>query len=256
MSKKGIIFYDIPFAKGNICWSSNTWKARYCLNYKRLTYRTEWVEYPDIKPLCIKIGAAPTSFDDKGDAEYTLPVIYDENTGQVVSESFNIAVYLDTTYPDTPRVFPPGTKALQAAFVHYAGLQIGRVIGDFLRPVVYEKLPPGKSQEYFRRTREEFYKVKIEDLAPRGEARVREWKKFENALVLFSKHFGRTTDEAGGEFICGKEPSFADFVMAGLLQWCKEGFGSDSTEWKDIVTWQDGRWGKYIDSLENYSVVV
>ncbi|KAJ3827161.1 hypothetical protein F5880DRAFT_1475014 [Lentinula raphanica] len=257
MTEDRIVFYDIPFAKPNICWSPNTWKARYCLNYKGLAYRTEWVEYPDIEALCIKIGAAPTSVEDKGTARYTLPVIYDPSTGQVISESFNIAVYLETTYPDTPRVFPSGTRALHSAFAHHAYSQlVNQPLGPFVRPLVFEKLPVGKSQEYYRRAREALYNVKVEDWAPRGEVRAKEWKKVEKCLVMFGKYLEATKDEAGGGFICGAEPTFADFVIAGILQWCKEGFGAESVDWKDIVTWQDGRWGSFMHSLEKFSVVI
>ncbi|GAW07249.1 AChain Crystal Structure Of Glutathione Transferase Gstfua3 From Phanerochaete Chrysosporium [Lentinula edodes] len=120
MAANTIVFYDIPFAESNICWSPNTWKTRYSLNYKGLSYRTEWIEYPDIEALCIKIGAAPT--DVKADGitpDYTLPVIYDPSTDKTISDSFAIALYLDTAYPDTPKLFPPGTQALQEAFVHF-----------------------------------------------------------------------------------------------------------------------------------------
>ncbi|KAJ4002295.1 hypothetical protein F5050DRAFT_1559024 [Lentinula boryana] len=256
MVEKIIIFYDIPFAEPSICWSPNTWKTRYCLNYKGLAYRTEWIEYPDIEALCIKIGAAPTDSKDDGiSPEYTLPVIYDPSTGQTISDSFDIAVYLDTTYPDTPQLFPPGTRALQSVFAQYASSRIVSHLGQFLRPAVFQKLPAGRSQEYFRRTREASYNVKIEEWAPRGDDRVREWRKLEKALVLLDGHCRRTKEEIGGEFICGINPSFADFVLAGIFQWCKEGFGIESDEWNDISRWQDGRWADFIGSLEKFSTV-
>ncbi|KAK0215070.1 hypothetical protein IW262DRAFT_1440636 [Armillaria fumosa] len=52
-----ITIYDIPSIAPGSDWSPDVWKVRYVLNYKGLSYQTEWVEYPDIEPLYTKIGA-------------------------------------------------------------------------------------------------------------------------------------------------------------------------------------------------------
>ncbi|KAE9396353.1 hypothetical protein BT96DRAFT_958228 [Gymnopus androsaceus JB14] len=252
MSNSGttIIFYDIPFAEPGVCWSPFTWRTRYCLNYKGLPYRTEWVEYPDIEALCIKIGAAPTDVQDDGvTPEYTLPVIYDPTTGRAVSDSFDIAVYLDATYPSTPRVMHPGMQGIQTACASYANFQTARV-RPFVIPAVFQKLPPGRSQEYFRRTREVTIGCKLEDWTPRGEDGVREWKAFERGLMFVDKPYKRARKETGGRFICGEHPTFADFALAGVLQWCKEGFGPESEEWRDISSWEDRKWETFLNNLE------
>ncbi|PSR72266.1 hypothetical protein PHLCEN_2v11858 [Hermanssonia centrifuga] len=98
--------------------------GRYSLNYKGLPYRTEWVEYPDIEVLCIRIGAPPTS-TKHGRPRYTLPVIYDPSTNSVISDSVDIAKYLDETYPDTPKLLPAGTEAFQAMFLDSVWPSIG-----------------------------------------------------------------------------------------------------------------------------------
>ncbi|KAI0682851.1 hypothetical protein BC835DRAFT_807562, partial [Cytidiella melzeri] len=79
-----IIFYDIDSSKPGRAWSPNTWRTRYALNYKGIPYRTEWVEYPDIEPLCKKIGGSATAKKEDGRDHYTLPMIYDPSTGEVV----------------------------------------------------------------------------------------------------------------------------------------------------------------------------
>jgi len=43
------VLYDIPGKEGK-CWSPNTWKIRAALNYKKVDYKTEWIEFPDIAP--------------------------------------------------------------------------------------------------------------------------------------------------------------------------------------------------------------
>ncbi|KAJ3891488.1 hypothetical protein GG344DRAFT_47287 [Lentinula edodes] len=247
MTANTIVFYDIPVAESNICWSPNTWKTRYSLNYKGLSYRTEWIEYPDIEALCIKIGAAPTDVKADGITPYyTLPVIYDPSTDKTISDSFAIALYLDTAYPDTPKLFPSGTQALQEAFVQYVNSRCIPRLAQFLRPAV---------QEYFRRTREALYNVKIEEWAPQGENRAREWKRLRKALISLDGHYREAKEETGGDFLCGVDPTFVDFALAGILQWSKHILGAESEEWNNILSWQEGNWANFMSRLEGYAVV-
>jgi hypothetical protein len=89
---------------------------RLVLNYKRISYRTVWVEFADIASTMQAIGAAPTpSAIPGGPPRYTVPAIYDPNTECTVTDSFKIAQYLDRQYPERP-VIPAGTEELQAAF--------------------------------------------------------------------------------------------------------------------------------------------
>ncbi|GAW07250.1 glutathione S-transferase [Lentinula edodes] len=233
MTENVIVFYDIPLAEPNICWSPNTWKTRYSLNFKGLAYRTEWIEYPDIEALCIKIGAAPTDVKADGTTpEYTLPVIFDPSTNKAISDSFNIAQYLDTTYPDTPRLIPPGTRALQSGFAQYVNLRVKSILGQ-----------------------EALYNVKIEEWAPQGEHRAREWKGLRRALISLDGHYREAKEETGGDFLCGVDPSFVDFALAGILQWSKHILGAESEEWNDILSWQEGKWANFMSRLERYAVV-
>lgn len=88
---------------------------------KGLAYRTVWVEYPDIASLHAKLRlprAGNTSglgSNQDNKPFYGLPVIYDPMTDRVVSDSQNIAQYLEETYPTArgPLLFPSGTKGLQ-----------------------------------------------------------------------------------------------------------------------------------------------
>lgn len=105
------------------------------MNYKGLSYKTVWVEYPDIgkawsdpprlftggtdtdpaartAALAKKIGAKPTATVD-GEPLYTVPIIHDPNTGSVVADSFYIAQYLDKQYPGQPTLIPQDTDAFQ-----------------------------------------------------------------------------------------------------------------------------------------------
>jgi len=85
MSNK-IIFYDVSVqssVRSNKCFSPNTLYAhpqkpapaadamslspvRYALNYKRLPYKTVWVEFHEIEPVAKKVGAKPTRLKPNG----------------------------------------------------------------------------------------------------------------------------------------------------------------------------------------------
>ena len=81
-----ILFYDLSVqssVRSNKCFSPNTLYAhpqtsrrpqltlglssiRYALNYKRLPYKTVWVEYHEIEPVAKKVGAKPTKTKPNG----------------------------------------------------------------------------------------------------------------------------------------------------------------------------------------------
>lgn len=44
-----LVLFDIPGKQGR-SWSPNVWKVRAVLNYMKIPYRTEWIEFPDIEP--------------------------------------------------------------------------------------------------------------------------------------------------------------------------------------------------------------
>lgn len=44
-----IVLYDLACTK-NTCFSPVVWRSRLMLNYKRIPYRTIFLEFPDIEP--------------------------------------------------------------------------------------------------------------------------------------------------------------------------------------------------------------
>ncbi|KAJ7645638.1 hypothetical protein DFH06DRAFT_1212010 [Mycena polygramma] len=249
MSNDPIILYDIPSKAAGCAWSPNTWKIRYSLNYKGLAYTTVWIEYPDIEALYKKIGAEPPEVHDNGKPYYCLPVIQDPNTGAVVSDSARIAYYLDSTYPDTPELIPAGTHVLQKVFRVASDATRERLI-PYVLPAV-AKILRRPSKEYYVRTREERFGKKLENVVPTGEAHEVAWKAVEEGYGKLDRWLNEGMNE-GAPFVMGDKVSFADFAIAGDLQWCMRGFGEDSNQWKDMMTWHGGRWAKLIDNLKKY----
>ncbi|KAG7441167.1 uncharacterized protein BT62DRAFT_552788 [Guyanagaster necrorhizus] len=115
-----ITLFDLPTKDFNSPGTLNTWRTkyayislqahhkltsqccRYALNLKNLPYRTVCVELPDVEALAKRVGAAPTRTKSDGVSPfYTIPIIQDDSTGAVVSDSPAIAAYLDKTYPSS-----------------------------------------------------------------------------------------------------------------------------------------------------------
>ncbi|KAF5328331.1 hypothetical protein D9619_013355 [Psilocybe cf. subviscida] len=240
-----IILYDIPSTlKGN-AWSPNTWKTRYALNFKGIPYKTEWVEYPDIEALCIKLGIPKSPFED----HYTFPAIHDPSTGAYLSDSWEIAVYLEKTYPDTPKLFPHNTVALQhATFTAY---------DDNLAALWFTVLPDTNnilnpaSEAYFRRTREKAFGKKMEELEAKGEEGVKEWKRYESGLKKIADAYATSS----GPFFMGDTPCYADLFVAAYLIWQRLVWGENSKKWKDVASWQGGRWAKLLKDLSKYETI-
>ncbi|THU89660.1 hypothetical protein K435DRAFT_760842 [Dendrothele bispora CBS 962.96] len=243
---KTIIFYDFPSKKAGVNgWNPNTWKTRFSLNYKGIPYKTVWVEYPDVEPTLKALGARPTKKKPDGSPMYTLPAISDPSTGAIITESFDIAQYLDKTYPDKP-ILPQGTKALQAAFLGTLRSNT-RSFFPFGLLMTCEQLLNSKSEVYFREVRKNDVLAgkTVDEVYPRGERAKEEWKNVEEGLGNIDKLMSKED-----KFIMGDTVSFADFVVGGYLQWAKNGWGEDSEQWKDMATWHGGRWGRLVKALE------
>lgn len=94
------------------------------MNVKKLDFDAIWLEFHEIEPTIVKLGGKPTATKPDGCVLlshpignslftlvppcripwYTLPVIYDPATRQVVSDSKDIAQYLDKQYPTTQKL--------------------------------------------------------------------------------------------------------------------------------------------------------
>ncbi|KAG7443974.1 uncharacterized protein BT62DRAFT_934559 [Guyanagaster necrorhizus] len=250
---KSLTLYDIPSTLLNNAWSPNGNKVRYVINYKGLPYRTEWVEFPHIEALYKKLGVQASATKADGiTPHYTLPLLYDPSTGAFVSDSAAIVRYLDKIYPETPTVIPAGTDAFHYAFhealVRSQSGALRKLVGI---PATFLLNPV--SEEYYRRTREAnaFGGRKLEDVSPKGEDRKREWARVKEDLGKVNAWYGK-----GDRYVMGDTVSYADFTVSASILWIRTVCGADSEEWKDILTWHEGRWGTLVKDFEKYETVL
>nr|4LMV_A Chain A, Glutathione transferase [Phanerodontia chrysosporium]4LMV_B Chain B, Glutathione transferase [Phanerodontia chrysosporium]4LMV_C Chain C, Glutathione transferase [Phanerodontia chrysosporium]4LMV_D Chain D, Glutathione transferase [Phanerodontia chrysosporium]4LMV_E Chain E, Glutathione transferase [Phanerodontia chrysosporium]4LMV_F Chain F, Glutathione transferase [Phanerodontia chrysosporium] len=245
-----IVFYDIPSndTLKQSPWSPNTWKIRYALNIKGIKYKTEWVEYPDIEDVVKKLGGKPTGKKPDGRDHYTVPVIYDPNTKTVVEDGIKIAKYLDDAYPDTPRLFPAGTDAFQAAFDDFVwSVTLAFPLLSLLLLDVSNSLPP-RSSAYFRATREQQFGKRLEEQG--GEER---WQQLEAGLGKFKGYLER--NGAGNDLLLmGTQGgiTYSDVQIASLFVWAKVVWGEGSEKWKRLMGFHGGKWAQFCAQFAEY----
>lgn len=220
------------------------------MRLKKLEFKTVWIEYPDIRALCDKFNVGPTGPQPNGQPWYTLPIIQDPSTGETVADSIAIAEYLDKTYPLSPTLIPTGTRALQYAFQDAFSAVIAPIYPVAL-PRLHTYLIPG-SQDYFRKTREEWYGAKMEDFSPLGPIRDGQMKKAKESFATMAGWLKKNGE--GGKYVMGDIVSYADITLASLLMAVRTTFGPSSEEWKQIKEWDGGIWDEYVRCFEQYAV--
>lgn len=215
------------------------------LNYKKLPYHTVWVEYPDIERIAIEQGAGPTTTWPDGRPKYTVPMIYDPNSGVVVAESTAIAKYLDKTYPNTPPLFPEGTEALQ------------KIASDFVLMSINIPLAMNSRLEQFKLSPRNLEYLEKSVLLLFGKPLDQAYS--EDNWVALEQGLGRlagflSCNGAGKDnLFAGDKVCFVDFEFAAILLATRNVCGKDGEAWKKICGWHEGKWEKYLDLFELYT---
>lgn len=268
-----IAFYDIamkPPVEKNCC-SPNPWKARQALNFKGLPYSTTWVPLPEVSKVrsSLKIPAC-RKFADGSDFN-TLPIIEDPTTNAQVGDSFDIAVYLQKTYPDSGAgdLFPPQTldytftpdlaipvplsEIPESGFPEYAkfNVYVDAAFSAHVRLGI-DTFPfdPATAEiskaEFVRRVGA----TRWEDFSLVGEEREQTKESFKKTLAGLGKLFLKDTS---GPFILGKRATYADLIVGGWLRMIHVTFPKN--DWEDVRSWHDGLFGKLFDALDVYATV-
>ncbi|KAJ6530975.1 hypothetical protein DFH09DRAFT_1409652 [Mycena vulgaris] len=214
------------------------YSSPYALNYKGIAYKTVWLEYREIEPLSKEIGAAPTSNKRDGCPHYALSMVHDTSTGNPRRGCLGldkIALYLDATYPDTPRLMPVGTIGLHRAFEDARNAAITPVY-PFALPPSNARLNPASEASPF------------ENLVPTGEKQAVELKEGFGKMDEWVRANGE-----GGAYLMGEAPCFADIWMASYVLWIKQVMPE---RWEEIKEWHGGRWATLLGNTEKYESIV
>ncbi|KAI1756208.1 hypothetical protein F4782DRAFT_485215 [Xylaria castorea] len=264
-------FYDIamrpPAAKS--CCAVNPWKSRLALNFKDIAHKTRWVPVPEIPRVRRDLGVPACRKYPDGSDFMTLPILVDPSTNSKIGDSFDIAVYLQKTYPASGDgdLFPPQeldfaydpdlpawaprlseredvehadyskfNSNIDAAFTAHVGLM------GYYMPLDSEE----SKEAMVRRAGAASW----EDFKVDGEAREKLTDSLRLMLGELAKLFSRDTS---GPFIMGKQASYADLVVGGWLHMMRGTLPGN--EWQEARGWHGGIFGHLYDGLEKYAEV-
>lgn len=264
-SSPGTVLYDIAYTKPyeeSTC-APNPWKARYALNFKGIPYSTQWVVMPDIAKVRRGLGVpAGRNFAD-GTEFFTLPIVTDAKTESKIGDSFDIANWLQTTFPDEGAgdLFPAQDLTYECSGIMLVPLSERKdnVHADYAKfnhnvdnaftlhmQLAAEgqrwdpELVDGIRAEMTRRTG-----LSWEQIAIKGEARLKTMASLHDTLRDLAALFQRDT---AGPFLLGEKPNYADIIVGGWLRIFNKAL--PESEWEEVQGWHGGVFGKLHTALQ------
>lgn len=209
--------YDLAGESENQSWSPFCWRIKLALRHKNIVFETVPWRY-----------FQKEEFASRGLS--TVPVLVDGD--RQIEDSWNIAEYLDSAYPSSPRLFAGPSERGTARFIKH---WIESEVHVRLRPItllpMFQKLDP-RDRDYFRRSREERLGRTLEAVSSGDHRAEREALRdsLEPARRLILEQ----------PYIAGETPGFSDHIVAGALLWGCFACSEDLLESSDpLAQWRD-----------------
>ncbi len=206
-----IRFHDLAAADPAVRFSPFCWRIRFALAHKELAAEAVCWRFTDKDAI---------AFSGQG----KVPVLQDGDT--VVSDSWDIALYLEKAYPDRPTLFPEGSGIAHARFVrNWVEATVQLPILQLVIPELFEALHE-RDKAYFRESREARFGCSLEDFALPAEKAV---PRIRNAFTPLRLTL---TDQP---FLSGETPGLADFIAVAPFYWAAAVSSSALLEQDDPV---------------------
>ena len=191
-----ITIYDLCGANQSHRFSPYCWRVKMAIMHKEFQIEeipTPFTKIPEIA----------------GGISATVPVIEDgENT---ISDSWEIANYLEQTYPDRPTLFGGDQGMALTRFVEsWVNMSVNPIIASLIVKDIHDILSP-EDQMYFRESREKRFGKPLEAVQQNREERV---KILARLIATIQPNF-----ESSKNFLVVNTPLFADYILFGSLQW-------------------------------------
>ncbi len=178
-------------------FSPHVWKTKLSLAHKGLDFDVAPVGFTEIPKL------------EEG-ATKIVPLLRDGDS--LVNDSFDIALYLEATYPERPTLFGGEGGKATARFVEgWSQTTLHPAIGRIVIMDIHDRLDP-VDRAYFRQSREQRFGKPIEAVAEAGQADLEAF----SAKLEPLRHLLKFQSFLGGE-----GPLFADYIVFGALQWAR-----------------------------------
>lgn len=183
-------------------FSPHCWKVVMALEHKGLDFIERPVPFTEVPNI------------ENGFSK-TVPVLRDGDL--LIRDSFDIAVYLEETYPNRPSLFGgEGGKALARFVEGYSQMLVHPVLIRLAIKDIHDMLDD-KDQAYFRESRESRLGKKLEEF---------EAMKPEAAVTLAAQLEPVRHTLKFQPYLGGDTPLFADYILFGALQWLRITTGS------------------------------
>ncbi len=175
-------------------YSPYCWRTQFALAHKGLNPAIELCWHSDKK-----LGFSGQSL---------VPVLVDGAC--VVSNSWNIACYLDEAYPERPALMDGTQGRSFAKFINgWTDTIVGRSLVRSLYLGIWKSLHPDADRDLFRKRREERNGATLEALHA---GRAKDFEELNRALAPLNDLLGNQP------FIAGAAPAYADYIVMGTLQ--------------------------------------
>ena len=188
-----IEFYELAAENKDIKFSPFVWRTRMALLHKGVDFESiAW------------------QFRDRDTKEHkTVPAIYDN--GKMVSDSWEIAKYLDAQYPDKPMLMKDAEAEAHAQLVsNICNMMVFATAASMaIYPV--SQIIDDESAAYFIETREAKFGKKLVDINNGDKDAAK--AALAKGLSVFEATLG-TSDYLGGD-----APTYADYTLFGVLKW-------------------------------------
>ncbi|MFQ3361041.1 MAG: glutathione S-transferase N-terminal domain-containing protein [Alphaproteobacteria bacterium] len=191
-----ITLYELS-GKNDVRFSPYCWRARMALNYKNLDFKT-----------------VPIKFTEKNLIEFSgqklLPIMVDNDI--VVTDSWNIACYLDKKYLGNKNLFMDA----ELNFDHFVNQWADKMLNGAIIKIVINDITKHldtKDKDYFIKSRSQRFGISPKDMADKSIDSL-------NQLYKYISFLNSILEKQ--EFISGDSIGYSDFVIAGSLKWGKQ----------------------------------
>jgi glutathione S-transferase len=196
-----------------------SWRIDYALAHKEVVVEFRTVRFADVETI------RGLSAQDK------VPIIVDGDT--VIHDSWNIAVHLETRYPDRPSLFGGAVgRGLTRQLNHWADQTLGAAIRRLIASDFIYCLAP-EDRAYYRRSREAQFGCTLEEYCA---GRERWLAEFAATIAPLDQ----TLSEQW--YVAGDEPAYADYILFSMFQYARLGSpheilpaGSAVRRWRDAL---------------------
>ncbi len=188
--------YDLAGADLARRFSPYCWRIRLALAHKGLPVETIAWQFTDKEAIAAS-------------GQGRVPVLVHD--GKWMAESWDIANYLEETYPDHPSLFGGTAGRGTGRYFSILGDVLVGAIFPFVARDIFDRLE-GENQAYYRRSREARIGMTLEAFVAGREARLPAFRDSLAPLRLTLRQ---------QPFLGGEQPLYADYAVFGSFQWAR-----------------------------------